>query len=465
MIRPVVLIGLLVCTALPINGEEISLSGTVKKTGAAAGLAGVKVSLANISSLSATTNAEGKFTITGTTAVQSLQRETPSFQFNLKGKSIVLSPASREVKGRIDIFSSNGKKVFSTELASGQESRRTIDLPELSSGINVMQITVGTTSLTRTLVRIGNELFLNDAASDMSAAGNLLLNKQAAAAAVDTLIASKSGFTTKKVPIDAYAKSNITIEMDSSGGTGGKCTRESLQELVNGYLAALEAGDPTKMVLADGAKYIADMKSSSFDKGMWTAKPKVSFHRDFLDVDSCSAYVEMFDSINTHAYNIGAQIRTANGKITEISALVGDEGDWAISGRADIAKMVRISSGEKWPMIPAAQQNDRATIKAAGDAYLDIFKDKSVQVPWGTPCARLEGSMYTGNANNPGGSSGTCDVGIPDNLSITDRHYIVDVDMGSVDIFCKFGGGMPDSHLFRVENGKLRYVHTISIQN
>ena len=29
---------------------------------------------------------------------------------------------------------------------------------------------------------------------------------------------------------------------------------------------------------------------------------------------------------------------------------------------------------------------------ASWDAYLDLFKDKSVQVPWGTPCTRLEGS-------------------------------------------------------------------------
>ncbi|MCX7726445.1 MAG: hypothetical protein N2053_06320, partial [Chitinispirillaceae bacterium] len=165
-------------------------------------------------------------------------------------------------------------------------------------------------------------------------------------------------------------------------------------------------------------------------------------------------------------YNIGAQIRTSGGKIIEISALVADSGDWAIKGRSDIAKMTRISSGEKWTIIPPEKRDTRETIKAAGDAYLDCFLDSTkVTVPWGTPCARLEGSMYTGNAENPGVSSGTCDGGIPQGLKITDRRYVIDVEMGTVDIFCKFGGSMPDSHLFRVENGKLRYVHTISIQN
>jgi hypothetical protein len=463
MVRAILMSFVMLSVTTLLFAENVTLSGTVKKTGAVTGLSGVNVSLAKIPALSAITDADGKFAITGPSSLQTQPKRIPDFQFNLKGGCILFSPVSGNASGRIDFFSTSGRRIFSTELISGQEGRRSITLPELSSGINVMQITIGATTFTRTLVRVADELFMIEGFPAGTAAGAISLQKQAAAMVVDTLIAIKSGFVTKKVPIDGYTKSNITIEMDSGSG---KCTRESLQELVNGYLAALEAGDPSKMALATGAKYIENMKSSSFDKDIWTAKPKVSFHRDFLDVDSCSAYVEMFDSVNTHAYNIGAQIRTVSGLITEISALVADDGDWSIKGRADIAKMVKISSGEKWPMIPKAQQNTAAVIKAAGDAYLDCFLDSTkVTVPWGTPCARLEGSMYTGNANDPGGSTGKCDIGIPQGLKITDRHYIIDVDMGSVDIFCKFGGGMPDSHLFRIENGKLRYVHTISIQN
>jgi hypothetical protein len=463
MNRAILMNLVMLSAAICLFAENVTLSGTVKKTGAVTGLSGVEVSLAKIPALRSLTDADGKFTITGTTAIRTQPKQVPPFQFNLKGDCILFSPVSGNAPERVDLFSTNGRKIFSAQLVSGQERLRSITLPELSSGINVMQITIGAATITRMLVRAGNELFMEGASQTGTVADAITLQKQAAAVVVDTLIAIKSGFSTKKFPIDVYIKSNIAIEMDSGGG---KSTRESLQELVNGYLAALEAGDTSKMALAAGAKYIEDMKTSSFATGIWTAKPKVSFHRDFLDVDSCSAYVELYDSVNKHAYNIGAQIRTANGLITEISALVADSGDWSIKGRADIVKMVKISSGEKWTMIPKAQQNTRAIIKAAGDAYLDCFLDSTkVTVPWGTPCARLEGSMYTGNASDPGGSSGRCDVGIPQGLDITGRRYIIDVDMGSVDIFCKFGGGMPDSHLFRVENGKLRYAHTISIQN
>ena len=58
------------------------------------------------------------------------------------------------------IFSGNGKKIFSIDFASPQENHRIVTLPELSSGINIIRITMGNTTLTRTLVRVGNELFM-----------------------------------------------------------------------------------------------------------------------------------------------------------------------------------------------------------------------------------------------------------------------------------------------------------------
>lgn len=110
-------------------------------------------------------------------------------------------------------------------------------------------------------------------------------------------------------------------------------------------------------------------------------------------------------------------------------------------------------------------ENAPEVIKAAGDAYLDLFDDETVKVPWGSPCARLEGAAYTGNKNNLNDPNQSCNVGVPSGVMINNRVYVIDVDMGTVNIFCKFGGAMPDSHLFRVENGKLRFVHTISIQD
>lgn len=72
--------------------------------------------------------------------------------------------------------------------------------------------------------------------------------------------------------------------------------------------------------------------------------------------------------------------------------------------------------------------------------------------------------MYTGK----GQASDRCDVGIPNGVKLVNRQYVIDEEYGTVDVQMDFagtagvGGGLPDSHEFRVESGKLRYVHTLS---
>ena len=94
---------------------------------------------------------------------------------------------------------------------------------------------------------------------------------------------------------------------------------------------------------------------------------------------------------------------------------------------------------------------------------LDMFRGTSVDtVPWGNPCERVEGGNMHITPDciqgmpGHGGMGGTVDI--------TKRRYAVDVDMGTVDIFCSFGGSMPDSHMFRLIDGKIRLVHTLTIQ-
>ena len=48
---------------------------------------------------------------------------------------------------------------------------------------------------------------------------------------------------------------------------------------------------------------------------------------------------------------------------------------------------------------------------------------------------------------------------------LVNRHYVVDEDIGSVVVFLLFDGedGHPDTHLFHIEDGKIRFVHTLTV--
>jgi len=111
-------------------------------------------------------------------------------------------------------------------------------------------------------------------------------------------------------------------------------------------------------------------------------------------------------------------------------------------------------------VIPEGQRNTRAEIIAAADSYLDKFNDPAVEVAWGTPCARLEGGIYTGR----GLPTDSCEVGVPSGVELVERDYIVDEAIGGVAVRLRFGGpeGLPDAHIFRIEGGRIRFVHTIT---
>ena len=82
--------------------------------------------------------------------------------------------------------------------------------------------------------------------------------------------------------------------------------------------------------------------------------------------------------------------------------------------------------------------------------------------PWGTPCARLEGGAYTNRSGDPHAS---CELGMPPGvLYITHRDYLVDEELGVINVFCRFGGReeAPDSHTFRYIDGKFRLIHTLT---
>jgi hypothetical protein len=246
----------------------------------------------------------------------------------------------------------------------------------------------------------------------------------------------------------------------ATAGPAQKCTRAVLQIAVDGYLAAQRSGNPSEMPLASQVKYIENMTEIKKDQGLWNTPLPIAFHRSFLDVDSCRTFTEVIVTEGSSPYVLGTRLKVDDGQISEIDSLVTQKGDWLFNAE----NYLQYSMAEDWRVLNANERVSRQALIDAGNAYFDHFSDKSVQVPFGTPCARLEGGLYTTrNFDDP---KATCDIGFPeDKLPIVDRSYVVDVDMGTVNIFCRFGNppGAPDSHTFRLVNGKLRYVHTLTL--
>jgi hypothetical protein len=148
-----------------------------------------------------------------------------------------------------------------------------------------------------------------------------------------------------------------------------------------------------------------------------------------------------------------------DGAIAEVDSLVTDKGDWLFNADA----YLKFSTAEDWGTLPPEQRVPAQDLIDAANQYLDMFTDKFVEAPWGIPCERLEGGAYTNLDNKP---DSTCKVGIPPGvLYIVNRSFVIDEEKGVINVYCRFGSstGMPDSHTFRLVNGKYRSIHTLSV--
>lgn len=257
----------------------------------------------------------------------------------------------------------------------------------------------------------------------------------------------------------AVAAGAMLLSATSAAAQG--CTREDLQDTVDDYIDAQQAADPIKMHMNLWVDYNEQMQNATMSTGLMSKPKKIDFHRALLDTGSCTVFLEEVVLDPANPLVIGSIVNARGGAVSGMQVVFTDK---AVGWLFNPANTKKYSEAENWSPIPAADRDSRANLQAAADAYLNLFNDKTAKVPWGTPCARLEGGLYTSKAQpgslNPDDS---CNVGVPSGVPIVDRVYVIDADLGAVTVLSHFGKDQePDFHTFRVEHGKIKYIHTIT---
>ena len=240
------------------------------------------------------------------------------------------------------------------------------------------------------------------------------------------------------------------------------CVRGGLQRAVNLYIDAQTKGDTSGLPLANGLGYVENMEKLDINTGVIKKPLKIDHHRSLLDEATCQTFTEVIVTDAANPYVLGTRMRINHDKIAEIEILWTTTGYWLFNAE----NYLKYSSAEDWSPIAPEKRDSRETLVAAANSYLDAFLEGKIDlVPWGFPCQRTEGGMYTGK----GSPNDSCEVGVPSGVNIANRRFVVDEVLGSVVVYCTFGAGgpnggsgAPDTHLFRIENGKLRYVHTLT---
>jgi len=246
------------------------------------------------------------------------------------------------------------------------------------------------------------------------------------------------------------------------GSAQVSCVRGGLQNAVDLYIEAQTAGDASMLPLAAGLGYKENEAAVAIADGMINKPLVIDHHMSLLDESTCQTFTEVIVTNEDEPYVLGTRMRINHDKVAEIEILWTTTGYWLFNANA----YLNYSSSEDWGPIAPEERDSRGTLVGAANAYLDAFLEGKIDlVPWGFPCERIEGGAYTGT----GSPDDSCEVGVPSGVNIANRRFVVDEVIGAVVAYCTFGAGgpnggsgAPDTHLFRVENGKLRYVHTLT---
>lgn len=258
--------------------------------------------------------------------------------------------------------------------------------------------------------------------------------------------------TINRIPLALAAAAALAVS--SPAAAQGACSRDQLQDMANSWVSAVERGTMMAMELGEWVDYTENGARGSL--GSFLDHPReVNWNLALLDTTQCKVFVEAVMLDEARPVVTAMQFGRGFFGVGPFDHIVTDEGDWLFDAQATYEYARR----ENWDEIPEGQRNTREELIAAADAYLNLFNDPTVQVPWGEPCARLEGGAYTGR----GLPTDSCNVGVPEGVPLVNRRYVVDEAKGAVNVFLDFGANArPDSHTFRIENGRLRYVHTVT---
>lgn len=241
-----------------------------------------------------------------------------------------------------------------------------------------------------------------------------------------------------------------------AGCAASGCTREALKAATDRYLIAQSTGQLgwVQSALAANATYWENLVRLDPSNSTLSQPLRIDHSRTSYDTVQCASFTEIIATDPARPYQIAMQLHldAAANKITKLDGIFTTTGDFYFNA----SHALHYALLEDWGPLSAAERTPRATLQAAADAYYDVFVNKTVVVPWGFPCTRLEGGYIDAN--------GTCDTDIPDvTIHTVDRRYVVDDRVGVVNIISNFGILGPDSHEFRIINGTIRRIHSMTL--
>jgi hypothetical protein len=182
------------------------------------------------------------------------------------------------------------------------------------------------------------------------------------------------------------------------------CDRACLNGIMDQYLAAMVAHDPSKLPLAKNVKFTENGVRLEFTDGLWaTASSVGNYKLYFDDPETGGAGIYTVVQENGAGVLLMVRLKVADRKITEIETLVARKQMTSILNTDNLTEVRPIFL----EMVPTADRPSRADMVSTVSKYFDgIEQGNGDIVPFDKDCIRIENGVQTcpGSATSPLGA-------------------------------------------------------------
>lgn len=209
----------------------------------------------------------------------------------------------------------------------------------------------------------------------------------------------------------AALASAVPVIAHAADDAAGACGRACLSKMLDEYLAALLAHDPSRLPLAEGVRFSENNVPLRVGDGLWNTIDKVDSYRlPFIEPEAGEA--GMFGVVEEHGHpaHFALRLKVAGGKITEIETIVLRPRANNGFGRPEAMHRRAAFYGD----IPKDKRLTRVQLVEIANSYFETLQQNHgvVFAPFASDCHRIEDGIAT--TNNPARSQ----TGRPDQAGI-----------------------------------------------
>lgn len=176
------------------------------------------------------------------------------------------------------------------------------------------------------------------------------------------------------------------------------CNRACLDHLVDRYLAALVAHDPSRVPIAPDAKFVENTKPMMPGEGLWKTASAVPTTFKIYVPDPVAEQVGFLGVMQQDGKPIefGLRLKLVNGRITEMEHLI------AGNLREASLKNLQRPRAAFLTTVPKSERTPRAEmLKIAASYYEALVTGNGKAAPFASDCVRRENGMQTTSNKRP----------------------------------------------------------------